>query len=218
MPLGACGFESRLRHQPNMYIVFIAFIFVYAVVIHEVAHGWVAFHLGDSTAEQAGRLTLNPLPHIDPIGSIVVPAVFYMLGGFPFGWAKPVPVNPYAFRDMRKGMLLVSLAGPLSNITMAIGIAGLAHSSFVVRGNMAWEVLEFGVMINLVLALFNLIPIPPLDGSKVLASILPRDLAAKFESLGRYGMILFVILIMSGAARFLIVPPLMFMMNFLGFG
>ena len=211
---------SGTRH---MHIVFIAFIFLYAVVVHEVAHGWVAYRLGDPTAEQQGRLTLNPLPHIDPIGSILVPAALQDMhykygGGFLFGWAKPVPVNPYAFKDVRKGMLLVSLAGPLSNFAMAVGIAGLAHSPLVAKGTMAWGVLEFGVFINLLLMLFNLIPVPPLDGSKILTAILPRELAVRFESLERYGMILFMILIVSGVAGLIIDYPLTYMMYLLGFG
>jgi Zn-dependent protease len=199
--------------------LFKAFVFLYAVVVHEAAHGWVAYQRGDPTAEQSGRLTLNPLPHIDPIGSILVPVLLLVSrAGFLFGWARPVPVNPYLLRSPRKDMILISAAGPLSNMAMAVLLAGLAHSPLVLKETMAWDVLVFGVLINLILAFFNLIPVPPLDGSKIVMGLLSRDLALKYEGLERYGMLLFVILIMTGVAGYLVIPPVAFALYLLGFG
>jgi Zn-dependent protease len=205
-----------------MQVVFIAFILIYAVVIHEVAHGWVAHLRGDPTAEQLGRLTLNPIPHIDLIGTLLVPALLLYMryvygGGFLFGWAKPVPVNPYLLRNPRRDMMLIGAAGPLSNMLMAIGLSGLAHSPFVLPGTVAYEVLFYGVLINLVLAFFNLIPIPPLDGSKIIMGLLSRDLALKYEGLERYGMLLFVILIVTGVAGYFVGPPVLLGLYLLGF-
>ncbi len=206
-----------------MQVVFIAFILIYAVVIHEVAHGWVAYLRGDPTAAQLGRLTLNPIPHIDPIGTLLVPGfLLYMRyvygGGFLFGWAKPVPVNPYRLRNPKRDMMLIGAAGPLSNMLMALVLAGLAQSPLAEPGTMAYTVLFYGVLLNLVLASFNLIPVPPLDGSKIVMGLLSRELAIKYEGLERYGMILFVILIVSGVARYVIGPPVILGLYLLGFG
>jgi Zn-dependent protease len=166
-----------------------------SVVIHEVSHGYAAYLQGDLTAYYEGRLTLNPLKHIDPIGSIIVP-IITTLAGFPFGWAKPVPFNPYNLRNQRWGELLVAIAGPLSNIIIAI-IFGL-----IVRfSNLGLESPFIGlsilvVLVNLGLALFNLMPVPPLDGSKVLFAFLPYRLQQYRFQLERYSFMLVVILIL----------------------
>ena len=162
---------------------------------HEFAHGWVADQLGDPTARRAGRLTLNPLAHIDPIGLLLL----YLAG---FGWAKPVPVNPYNFRDGRRGLLLVSLAGPLANIVVAV-LAALLLGLGGSIGPVGADILQVMVWINVVLAVFNLLPVPPLDGSKVLAGLLPGR-QEWLLWLEQYGIILLLLLVFTGAIRFLI--------------
>jgi Zn-dependent protease len=172
--------------------------------IHEYAHGKVAQLQGDDTASDLGRLTLNPLAHIDPIGTILVPLVLLVSSGgrVGFGWARPVPINPYNFRSPRKGILLVSLAGPVSNLALAF----VAGTLLRVVGTEPGEGLLLSLQlilvplafINLYLAFFNLIPVPPLDGSGVLSALLPVEYARKYESLGRYGTILLIALIAVG--------------------
>ncbi len=153
---------------------------VVCVIPHEVAHGYVAWKLGDPTAKAAGRLTLNPIPHIDPIGSVLLPLGLLLLqrfAGFPvvFGWAKPIPVNPYYFRDTWGGMLYVSLAGPAANVLMALAAAAVGRGLVAVGVTNTYVLafLALVVLLSLLLALFNLLPVPPLDGSKVLAYFLP---------------------------------------------
>ncbi len=160
------------------------------LTFHEYAHGRVAEKLGDKTARYAGRLTLNPLPHLDPIGFLLL-----LLAGF--GWAKPVPVNPYNLRgDVRTGLMLVSLAGPATNILLALGAAVLLSIVGPASPIVAW--IDPLIWINLVLAFFNLIPIPPLDGSKILAGLIPGS-SALLAHLERYGFIILIVLVFSGA-------------------
>lgn len=148
-------------------------ILIVSIIAHEVAHGIAALWQGDPTAKNAGRLTLNPIAHIDPIGSIVVPLLCAVLSpGFMFGWAKPVPINPYNFRSQRWGEALVSFAGPLTNIIIALIFTGLIR--FFTFGPAFVTFALSAIVINIVLAIFNLIPIPPLDGSKILFSVLPQ--------------------------------------------
>jgi Zn-dependent protease len=179
--------------EPLLLIV----VLIASVVVHEVAHAWQARREGDPTAEREGRITLNPLPHIDPVGSVIVPAALYLSGtSFLFGWAKPVPVNPAHYRDPKWGDIRVSLAGVASNFVLAL-LATLATVVVVrlqpVLGAGLSEGLllaaRYGILINLVLAFFNLIPIPPLDGSHVLFHFLPRPLALKYREAGRYGLL-----------------------------
>jgi Zn-dependent protease len=164
-------------------IIFQIIILVLSVVVHEVSHGTMAYYLGDMTAKRAGRLTLNPLPHIDPMGSVILPALM-VLSNSPilFGWAKPVPYNPY---NLRKGgkwaEALVAFAGPASNFTLAI-LFGLAIRIGIVPTE-ALGIAFMAVYINVLLGIFNLIPIPPLDGSKILPSLLPRTLSAQYSHL-----------------------------------
>lgn len=168
-------------------------VLILSIVIHEVAHGYMANWLGDPTARLAGRLTLNPIPHIDPVGSILIPALLALSSsGLLFGWAKPVPYNPYNLRNQRWGEALVAFAGPGVNLLIAFVFAMLIRIGL--QSGLAPAFLELAtyvVYINILLAFFNLIPIPPLDGSKVLASLLPlglqmryRDLGAQLESYG----------------------------------
>ena len=174
-------------------VVFSILILILSVVVHEVSHGFAANYLGDPTARLAGRLTLNPIPHLDPIGSILIPLLlFFTKAGAMFGWAKPVPVNPYNLRG-KYGEAIVAAAGPLSNIVLAI-VFGLLIRFF--GGMMPASFLHITILvvvINIVLAIFNLVPIPPLDGSKILFAFFPYHLQSLREQLERYGF--FVVLI-----------------------
>lgn len=166
-----------------------------SVVIHEVSHGYAAAMLGDNTARYQGRLTLNPLKHLDPIGSILVPTLAYLFGGFLFGWAKPVPYNPYNLKPGRWSEAMVAAAGPIANISVAIifGIilrtAGNLNSAFT-------QILAIIVLINIVLAVFNLVPIPPLDGSKLIFAIFPNKIPQIRDFFERYGLMLIIFFIL----------------------
>lgn len=175
-------------------------ILLFSVIVHEVMHGYVAKKFGDHTAERAGRLTLNPIPHIDLFGTILLPMLL-IISGSPilFGWAKPVPVNPLNFSNLRKGELMVSAAGILANFGLAITAAIIYH---ILNGlpqtvpYLLGALLRFTVLINLVLGVFNLFPIPPLDGSKVLLSQLPLNLARSYQRIEPYGFLILLILLM----------------------
>lgn len=178
-----------------------AIILLFSVVLHEVMHGVAALHFGDDTALRAGRLTLNPLPHIDPIGTIFLPLLLIISGSpFLFGWAKPVPVNPLRFRNLRQGELVVSLAGVVANLILALVAALLFH---LLRGSTPTltSTLLFANTINLVLLVFNLFPIPPLDGSKVLMSLLPPKLASSYSRLEPHGVIILLLLLLIPAGH-----------------
>lgn len=191
-------------------------VLIFSIVLHEVAHGWVANREGDPTAAMLGRLTLNPIPHIDPIGSIIVPAAMVLLpGGIIFGWAKPVPVNPRNFRNYKRGDILVSLAGVIVNFILAflftLLVAGAvwgirlfptAAPTFMIVREMA----TYGILINIVLALFNLLPIPPLDGSHVMYHLLPPRWAVKYREVGKYGMIIVFAFLFLGGFQILYWP------------
>jgi Zn-dependent protease len=177
-------------------IIFSVIVLIISVVIHEVSHGYAAFMLGDRTAEYEGRLTLNPLKHLDPIGSVIVPILLYMTAGFAFGWAKPVPYNPYNLRNQRWGEAWVAFAGPLSNIIIAV-LGGLAiRLSGMSFGPAFLQIMSLIVLINLSLAIFNLVPIPPLDGSKILFSVFPNRLMRFRANIERYGLILSLVFIL----------------------
>jgi len=185
----------------DFQFIFSLLILLMSVVIHEVSHGYVALLQGDKTAEYAGRLTLNPIRHIDMIGTILLPALSLMLGGFLFGWAKPVPYNPYNLRNQRWGELYVALAGPLANVALAL-IFGLFIRFYIVPAGIiqgpVGMLSSVIVLINVTLALFNLMPIPPLDGSKIISAVLPRDfmvIREKIERFGFVGVLIFVVLI-----------------------
>ncbi len=179
-------------------------VLLFSVVVHEVAHGWTAYRLGDPTAYERGRLTLNPIPHIDPVGSIIVPALLALTGTIIFGWAKPVPVHPGRLNNPQNDHPKVAVAGPVSNLILAflfalalgvtVGIGGMpgGHGSEPALNRFLFNLFQFGVMINVVLALFNLLPLPPLDGSWILSRFLPAEMRARYENLRRYGMLIVV--------------------------
>ena len=184
-------------------------VLVFSAILHEVAHGYVADRLGDPTARLMGRLTLNPIPHIDPFLSIALPLLLVITGSpVIFGGAKPVPVDPYNLRDGRKDLALVSLAGPMTNVLLAVIAALLLHMTQAIPSftgsiaNVVTLLLMTIVQYNILLAIFNLLPIPPLDGSKIFSLVLPEREAAAFMSLGQIGMIILFALLAFPIAGF----------------
>ncbi len=178
--------------------LFAIIILIFSAIIHEYMHGYVAYSLGDSTARDAGRLTFNPIAHIDLWGSILLPLFMVVLNtGFIFGWAKPVPFNPYRLRNQKYGPAMVAIAGPAGNLILAI-MFGLVLRFLPFGNEMFSALIALIVYINLVLMIFNLVPIPPLDGSKVLAAFLPIRAQEKFFQLERYGFFLVLIFVFFG--------------------
>jgi len=188
------------------------FVVLFAITVHEASHGWAALKMGDPTAFHMGRITLNPIHHIDPLGTILLPLILIIMGAPPFGWAKPVPVNPLNLRNPRRDNLLISAAGPLSNFIVAF-IAFLIIKIFMTLDpNLLYgriggfnsllspiiTILYYTVLINVILAIFNLIPIPPLDGSGVLMGLISEEAAEKYEQLRPYGFLILLVLIMTG--------------------
>jgi Zn-dependent protease len=193
---------------------------VFAITVHEVAHGWVARHFGDRTAEAQGRLTLNPIHHIDPIGTVLVPVLMLWLGGFLFGWARPVPVNPRYMRNPRGNMVWVSAAGPGANLAMAVIWAFLMmlsqHLDLGVFGQWLVQMSWIGIIINVSLAVFNMLPIPPLDGGQVLTNLLPRGPAVGFlEAIAPYGLFIVLGLIFAKVLWPLVSGPIGFLVQLL---
>jgi len=180
---------------------------VLAITLHEAAHGYAALGLGDPTAKLAGRLSLNPLRHVDPVGTVLLPGILLLgqlltLGRveFMFGWAKPVPVNVWALHNPRQGMMLVAAAGPLMNFSLAILAGLLVHPVVALDGTAPPELLQWlgrfignSILANLVLGLFNLLPIPPLDGGRIMAGLLPRGLAIPYMRLERWGILIVLV-------------------------
>jgi Zn-dependent protease len=188
-----------------MEAALMAIVLLFSVIVHEVAHGYVALLNGDPTARIMGRITLNPVPHIDPVGTIILPLLLLMThAGILFGWAKPVPVNPLNYRNYVWGEFAVSAAGPLSNLALAALFSILVRLGLNNPGLM--QMAYFGVSINIFLALFNLIPIPPLDGSHLLALALPRELARLYAYLQPVGFILILVLFYTGIMGMIIMP------------
>jgi Zn-dependent protease len=185
---------------------------LFGITVHEVAHGWVANSLGDSTARLQGRLTLNPIRHIDPVGTILVPALMVILTGFIFGWAKPVPVNWQRLGHPRRDMALVAAAGPLANLVMMLIWAIIAKLVFVAGIDASLvapfilTMVKVGIIINIILMVLNLLPLLPLDGGRVMTSLLPPDLAEKYARLEPYGLIILVVLLVTGVLVRIIGP------------
>lgn len=190
---------------------------IFAITVHEAAHGWVASRRGDPTARQLGRLTLNPLPHIDPVGTIILPIAMLLMSGFIFGWAKPVPVNTRNFREPRKDMALVALAGPASNLLMAVFWGLVWKLALLLPGSMHWFAVpmllmgKIGITFNLILMVLNLLPLPPLDGSRVLTWLLPPRLAIKLDIIEPYGVFILIGLLFMGLWNVLISPVTLFL-------
>jgi Zn-dependent protease len=183
-----------------MTFVILLFIIFFSIILHEVSHGAVAYLLGDPTAKDAGRLTLNPLKHIDPVGSILLPGILLFLHSkFLFGWARPVPYNPLYFRRRRLGTFVVALAGPAVNVILATGFS-IALRMYGPETALS-PVLVYGTAINLFLAFFNLLPVPPLDGSKALAMLLPAPARRVYLSMGRWGIVLLLALSYTGLVQ-----------------
>ncbi|MBF0312482.1 MAG: site-2 protease family protein [Oligoflexia bacterium] len=187
-----------------------------AVVAHEVAHGAMALHFGDPTAKDAGRLSMNPIVHLDLLGSVIMPLIGAVLGGVMFGWAKPVPINPRNFpsdaKGIRRAIFWVSFAGPLTNFILMIisgflmvVIAKYASPDFYLYEPLV-EILKQSVYINTIIGAFNLIPIPPLDGSKMVSAFLSYNAQMKYDELSKYGMIFLLILLFTGVARYIFFP------------
>ena len=194
---------------------------LFSIVVHEVAHGWIAYRLGDDTAKKMGRLTLNPIPHIDIIGTVILPLIMIITGGPVFGWAKPVPFNPHNFnRDVnaKDGAMWVALAGPVSNLILAFVFSFIfvvVHKWFSNLSPIVYlsmiQLSKAFIIINLALASLNLIPIPPLDGSKILMRFLPSKYESFYLMLERYGFIVIIILFATGTFSTLIWVPVKFL-------
>lgn len=179
----------------------------FAITLHEFAHGWVANQCGDATARMLGRLTLNPIKHIDPMGTILVPIVLYFTGSpFLFGWAKPVPINFNALKYPKRDMILVALAGPASNFIMALLWSFAIMIALSLESQLLIEMAKFGVVINLVLGVFNLLPLPPLDGSRIVSALLPNNLAYYYNKLEVYGLYIVLALLFFGIFQKVILP------------
>ncbi len=192
-------------------------IFFFAVIIHEYAHGWVAWKLGDSTARFMGRLTLNPLAHIDPIGTIFLPLILLVTRSpILFGWAKPVPIDFFNLNNPKKDIIWVGLAGPAANIIFAIALSLLLRVPLLTASYLGISVITSAIMANLVLAVFNLLPIPPLDGSRVMMGLLPYHLGVEYAKIEPYGFIIIFALLWMGAINTVIWPIVIFLARLLG--
>ena len=200
--------ETEITSMINVFDIFFQVVILFfSVILHEVAHGYAALSLGDPTARDAGRLTLNPIKHMDPWGTVVLP-LFLILIRAPFlvGWAKPVPVNPFRLRDPKRGMMLVGAAGPLANIALILLSALALRTLPFSAPPLLFDLFKYCCAINIILALFNLVPVPPLDGSKVVAGILPPKVRAVYVGLERYGIFIIIALLYLGLLDLVIVP------------
>ncbi len=194
-----------MLYWSSMEIIITFVVLLFSAIVHEVSHGLVAEKLGDSTARDAGRITLNPIPHIDPFGSLLLPLLL-LAAHSPviFGAAKPVPVNFNNLRNPKRDMALVSLAGPASNFLLAILF--VIPIKLGITNDISYPVLVTGIVINLVLGVFNLIPIPPLDGSKIVASFLPTSWVYKLFSIERWGFVLVLVFLYTGLLSYILIP------------
>ena len=198
---------------------------IVAIVFHEVSHGWAALALGDPTAKEKRRLSFNPIRHVDPFGTVILPGMLYIVGAPPFGWAKPVPVNQRRLDNPRYGMMAVAAAGPAMNILLAtVGALALGLLAVNMQAGVVADTLLTGlqvfIMINIVLALFNMLPVPPLDGSHIVEGLLPRSLARHYGAVRKYGFVLLIALLLADwylfdrfLVRHVVEPPVMWMLG-----
>ena len=200
-----------------------------AMIVHELGHGYTAYKLGDNTPKVAGRLTINPIPHLDIIGSILFPIILIVLKApFIFGWAKPIPINPFNFKklDYRKGMALTSIMGPMANLITALIFAILFHISSILYSYLPVNIVEtviyplrlffyMTVSINIIIAIFNLLPIPSFDGWRFILSFLPLNMERQLESWENYGIFIVMLLLFLGIIQLVLIPPYLFLMSLL---
>jgi Zn-dependent protease len=194
---------------------------LFAITLHEAAHGYVARYFGDMTAYREGRISLNPIRHIDPVGTILLPMLTLVLGGVLFGWAKPVPVNFSALRHPKKDMLWVALAGPASNLFMALGWGLLFKLALIFQDNYfaepLMEMAQIGIRINIVLIALNMLPLPPLDGGRIAVSLLPHRQAFMLARLESYGMFILIFMAMTPVLGWVLLPPVAGLTNLINF-
>jgi Zn-dependent protease len=194
---------------------------LFAITLHEAAHGYVARYFGDMTADREGRISLNPIHHIDPVGTILLPILTLWLGGVLFGWAKPVPVNFGALRQPKKDMLWVALAGPVTNLFMALGWGLLKRLALTFQDNYfaepMMEMAQIGITINVVLIALNMLPLPPLDGGRVAVSLLPHKHAFMLSKLEPYGMFILIFMVMTPLLGWVLLPPIALLTSLINF-
>lgn len=198
-----------------MEIFITLLILLFSIILHEYSHGYIAYKNGDDTAYLMGRLTFNPIKHIDMVGTILLPMICYFSGLPMFGWAKPVPVNFLHLNRPKTDMAKVAFAGPASNLIL-VALCVILYKVLILinfQEIFAYRILSYGIQINLILAIFNLIPVPPLDGSKIVAAFLPTKQSLKYLSLERYGMIFVIILIVTGVFRVIVMPVFNFCLH-----
>lgn len=197
------------------YIALQFIVLIFAITVHEFAHGWVAYKLGDPTAKYMGRLTLNPLAHIDPFGTIILPLLLVLLRMPPIGWAKPVPVDFMSLNNPKRDMLWVGIAGPSANFALAFILSVIIKTAPFLVQTFIGQVIVLAIIINVILGIFNLIPIPPLDGSRIISAILPYKYLVFYNKIQPYGFLLIILLLWSGILRELIYGVVLLVVRYL---